>query len=60
MKQILSGALFEEYFRRAMSIGRGTVDPFINSPICVVLLFTIIGFLCYGLYKLVVDKLVKL
>lgn len=54
------GPLFEEYFRRAMSIGRGTVDPFINSPICVVLLFTIIGFLCYGLYKLVVDKLVKL
>lgn len=53
------GPLFEEYFRRAMSVSRGSFEPFLNSPICVVLLCTIISFVVFGLYKQGVDKLVK-
>jgi len=47
------GPLFEEYFRRAMSISRGSFEPFLTSPICVVLLLLIGGFLILGLYKMV-------
>jgi TctA family transporter len=47
------GPLFEEYFRRSMTVSRGSFEPFVTQPICVVLLLLIVSFLTFGLYKLV-------
>ncbi len=52
MLGLILGPMFEEYFRRQMMISNGSLLPFIERPISLVLVIALAGVFIYGFYKM--------
>jgi len=52
MLGLILGPMFEEYFRRQMMISNGSLMPFVERPISLVLVMALTGVVVYGFYKM--------
>jgi putative tricarboxylic transport membrane protein len=48
---LILGPMFEEYFRRQMMIANGSLMPFVQRPISLILVVTLVLVVAWGIYK---------
>ena len=56
MPGLVLGQMFEEYFRRQLSITGGDFTPFVTRPISLSILLLMVAVIVFGVYKAVRGK----